>query len=53
MSHFQRKRSGVFEMRQMILRERMAQSIVRPFGDASGHTRRVQLLLEIVRRDFA
>ena len=49
-SHFERKRSGVFEVRQVIARERVTQRIVRPIVDARGVARRVQPLWKVVRR---
>jgi len=52
-SHYERERSGVFEMRQMIGRERVSKRVVRPFVDASGFTGSVELLRKIIRRDVA
>jgi hypothetical protein len=40
-SHFQRERRRVVEVRQMVARERMPQRVIRPLCDASGCARRV------------
>ena len=52
-SHYERERSGVFEMRQMIGRERVSKRVVRPFVDASGSACLNELIVEMLRRDVA
>ena len=52
-SHFEGERRSVFEVRQMIRGEAVSQCVVRSLDDVGCGARGLELLAEVVWRDFA